>query len=176
MLAEAFVLFGAPVTWLEILAFLLALACVALSVYEIHWSWPLAFASSLLYAWLFGASKLYGEAALQGFFAATALWGWWQWLFGRRTGEAPTEHLRVARLTGRGRWRALGAWLLAWLAVAAVLLRYSDSDVPFADGFASEALWLTALLYVVFAALALAGWRRWQRQVPQAPSVAPVRA
>ena len=33
MLTEAFVLFGAPVTWLEIVAFLLALACVALSVY-----------------------------------------------------------------------------------------------------------------------------------------------
>jgi nicotinamide mononucleotide transporter len=210
MLAEAFVLFGAPVTWLEILAFLLALACVALSVYEIHWSWPLAFASSLLYAWLFEASKLYGEAALQVFFAGTALWGWWQWLFGRRTGDSPTEHLRVARLTGGRRWSALGAWLLAWLAIAAVLLRYSDSDVPFADGFATggsvigqvllgrkfienwlvwivvnlfsiglfayKALWLTALLYVVFAALALAGWRRWQRQLPQAPSAAPVRA
>ena len=46
MLAQAFVLFGAPVTWLEIIAFVLALGCVALSVYEIHWSWPLAFISS----------------------------------------------------------------------------------------------------------------------------------
>ena len=203
MLVEAFVLFGAPVTWLEILAFVLALACVALSVYEIHWSWPLAFISSLLYAWLFGASKLYGEGALQLFFAGTALWGWWQWLFGRRAGAAPAEHLHVAQLTPYGRLITLGAALGAWLAVAAILLRYSDSDVPFADGFATggsvigqillgrkfienwlvwivvnlfsiglfayKALWLTALLYVVFAALAVAGWRRWRRQLAPPP-------
>ncbi len=129
MLSTAFVLFGAPVTWLEIVAFLLALACVALSVYEIHWGWPLAFVSSLLYAWLFAASKLYGEGALQLFFAATALWGWWQWLFGRRRGETPAAHLHVAQLDARSRWLALAAWLAAWLAVAALLLRYSDSDV-----------------------------------------------
>ena len=28
--------------------------------------------------------------------------------------------------------------------------------------FASKQLWLTALLYALFAALALAGWRRWR--------------
>ena len=207
MLTEAFVLFSAPVTWLEIVAFLLALACVSLSVYEIHWGWPLAFVSSLLYAWLFGASKLYGEGALQLFFAATALWGWWQWLFGRRAGDAPADHLHVARLDARSRWLALAAWLAAWLAVAALLFRYSDSDVAFADGFATggsvlgqvllgrkfienwlvwvvvnlfsiglfayKALWLTALLYVVFAALAVAGWRRWRRQLPQSPAALP---
>ena len=205
MLSEAFVLFAAPVTWLEIVAFLLALACVALSVYEIHWGWPLAFVSSLLYAWLFAASKLYGEGALQLFFAATALWGWWQWLFGRRRGETPTEHLHVAQLDARGRWIALAAWLAVWLAVATLLLRYSDSDVPVADGFATggsvigqillgrkfienwlvwvvvnlfsiglfayKALWLTALLYVVFAALAVAGWQRWRRQLPRQAAV-----
>ena len=29
--------------------------------------------------------------------------------------------------------------------------------------FAYKGLWLTALLYVIFAALALAGWARWAR-------------
>jgi nicotinamide mononucleotide transporter len=176
-------------------------------VYEIHWSWPLAFASSLLYAWLFASSKLYGEGALQLFFAGAALWGWWQWLFGRRAGDASGGHLRVARLEPRGRVVTLVAWVAAWLAVAALLLRYSDSDVAFADGFATggsvvgqillgrkfvenwlvwvvvnlfsiglfayKALWLTALLYVVFAGLAVAGWLRWRRQLAS-PSAATV--
>jgi nicotinamide mononucleotide transporter len=47
--------------------------------------WPLAIASSLLYALLFADSKLYGEASLQLFFVAVSIWGWWQW----RRGTAP---------------------------------------------------------------------------------------
>jgi nicotinamide mononucleotide transporter len=205
MLSEAFTLLGAPVTWLEVLAFLLALACVVLSAYEIHWGWPLAFVSSLLYAWLFGVSRLYGEAGLQLFFAATAVWGWWQWLFGHRAGDRQGEHLHVGRLTPRGRAVSFAAWFVAWLAAAALLLRLSDSDVAYADAFATsgsivgqvllgrkfienwlvwlvvnlfsiglfayKGLWLTAILYVIFAALAWFGWYRWSRQLPPRPAL-----
>jgi nicotinamide mononucleotide transporter len=86
MLEPAFVLWGAPVTWLEIAAFVLALGCVVLNVLEIHWGWGLAILSSLLYGWLFLDSRLYGESGLQVFFVAVAVWGWWQWLYGRRRG------------------------------------------------------------------------------------------
>jgi nicotinamide mononucleotide transporter len=53
MLDAAFTLLHTPVTWLEVLAFVLALATIACNVYEIHWGWPLTIVSSLLYAWLF---------------------------------------------------------------------------------------------------------------------------
>jgi nicotinamide mononucleotide transporter len=136
MLDVALVLFGAPVTWLEIVAFLLALACVVCNVYEIHWGWPLAFASSLLYAWLFAFSKLYGEAGLQIFFAGTALWGWWQWLFGhRRTAAGGARPLAAAYLAGRGRVAVLLAWLAAWPAMGALLARITDTDVAYFDAF-----------------------------------------
>ncbi|HWS76497.1 MAG TPA: nicotinamide mononucleotide transporter, partial [Quisquiliibacterium sp.] len=87
MLATAFVLWGAAVTWLEIAAFALALGCVVLNVFEIHWGWGLAIASSALYGGLFVEYRLYGEAGLQAFFAAVAVWGWWQWLHGSRAGS-----------------------------------------------------------------------------------------
>jgi nicotinamide mononucleotide transporter len=81
-----------------------------------------------------------------------------------------------------------------------VLLHLSDSDVAYADAFATggsvvgqillgrkfvenwlvwfvvnvfstglfayKALWLTAILYVVFTGLAWFGWVRWSRQLP----------
>ena len=84
MFAEAFVLWGSPTTWLEIIAFVLALAMVGCNIREIHWGWPLAAISSVLYVALFWQNKLYGDAALQVFFALVALWGWGQWLRGRR--------------------------------------------------------------------------------------------
>jgi nicotinamide mononucleotide transporter len=165
---------------------------------EIHWGWPLAFASSLLYAWLFYASKLYGESGVQLFFAGTAVWGWWQWLFGKRRRDrgAPAP-LSVVRLSRRGRSFAAAAWLIAWPATGLFLSRVTDTDVPYLDAFptvgsvigqvllgrkflenwpawvvvnvasiglfAYKGLWLTALLYVLFALLAVAGWMRWSR-------------
>jgi nicotinamide mononucleotide transporter len=198
MLETAFSLFGTDVTWLELIAFALALGCVVCNVLEIHWAWPLAITASVLYAWLFYASRLYGDVAVQSFFVVSSLWGWYQWLFGRRAAEqgAPAP-LRIACL-GRRRVIAVGVlWLAAWPALGLLLARFTDTDVPYFNAlptvgsfigqillalkfvetwpvwlivnavsvvlYASKSLWLTALLYVIFGALALAGWRRWGR-------------
>lgn len=198
MLEPAVVLLGATVTWLEVWAFVLALACVICNVFEIHWGWPLAIVSSLLYAWLFYVSKLYGEGGLQLFFAATSAWGWWQWLFGKRVARAGAPaRLVVTRLDRRPRFLTVLAWAFAWPVTGLLLARATDTDVPFLDAFPTvgsvigqvllgrkfienwpvwvivnvasvgvflyKGLVLTALLYVVFAALAVVGWRRWSR-------------
>ena len=113
MLETAFTLFNAGVTWLEVIAFALALACVVLNVLEVHWAWPLAIAASILYGWLFFTSRLYGDVAVQSFFVVSSVWGWYQWLFGRRTGTSGGQSpLRIARL-GRSRLVAVG---MLWLA------------------------------------------------------------
>lgn len=196
LLAPAFALWGSPVTWLELVAVVLSLAMVAANMRVNPVAWPLAIASSLLYALLFADSRLYGEAVLQFFFIAVALWGWWQWLRGRGDdGQA----LRVHRLSVRGRL-VLGAGVaLAWPLTGLLLARATDSDVPYLDAlatsasvagqvllgrkvlenwlvwlavnvfsvglFAYKALWLTALLYALFAALSVAGWRAWSARL-----------
>lgn len=133
MLDTAFTLFGTPVTWLEVLAFGLALANIACNVYEIHWGWPLTVVASGLYAWLFFSSKLYGEAGVNVFFAITAMWGWSQWLKGKYDdGETP---LVIRRLTWRGICYVALAWAVLWVGCAALLHAVSDSDVVWADGF-----------------------------------------
>lgn len=133
MFDTAFTLLGTPVTWLEVLAFVLALANIACNVFEIHWGWPLTVVASGLYAWLFFSSKLYGEAGVNVFFALTAVWGWSQWLKGQYDdGETP---LAIRRLTRRGTVNAAIAWVVLWVACAALLHSVTDSDVVWADGF-----------------------------------------
>ena len=73
--APAFVLWGAPTTWLELLGATLALVMVGCNMREIHWGWPLAIASSLIYFAVFVQARIYGDAGLQIFFAVVALWG-----------------------------------------------------------------------------------------------------
>ncbi|HOB00893.1 MAG TPA: nicotinamide riboside transporter PnuC [Casimicrobium huifangae] len=133
MLDTAFTLLGTAVTWLEVIAFVLALANIACNVFEIHWGWPLTIIASVLYAWLFYASKLYGEAGVNVFFAVAALWGWWQWLRGHRSGSSAP--LRIARLDSQGIVITVAGWAVAWLGCALLLRAITDSDVPWADGF-----------------------------------------
>jgi nicotinamide mononucleotide transporter len=128
--ATAFTLWGASTSWLEVLAFLLALAMVAFNVREVHWGWLCATASSALYFALFYQNRLYGDAALQVFFAAMSVWGWVQWLRGVRSdGQA----LRIVRITAPILRRD------ACIAVALVgcigffLQHYTDTDVPWWD-------------------------------------------
>ncbi len=196
MFAEAFILWGAPTTWLEVIAFALALAMVACNIREIHWGWPLAAISSVLYCALFWRSKLYGDAALQVFFALVALWGWSQWLRGRRDDGSA---LTISRLSRRGTLACLATGALLWPATGWFLKTWTDTDVPWWDAFptavsvigqvllgrkilenwavwlvvnvvsvglfAWKGLWLTTVLYTLFAALSVVGWRAWQRRI-----------
>lgn len=196
LFGPAFALWGAPTSWLEVLAFGLALAMVGCNIREIHWGWPLAAISSALYFGLFWRSKLYGDAGLQVFFAVVALWGWLQWLRGRREDGSA---LTVRRLSNPGRLRVIAVCALLWPATGWFLLRFTDTDVPWWDAFptavsvvgqfllgrkfienwalwmvvnavsiglfAWKGLWLTTLLYALFLALSVVGWRAWQRKL-----------
>jgi nicotinamide mononucleotide transporter len=128
----AFTLWGAPTTWLELIAVVLALAMVFCNIREIHWGWPLAILSSLLYAELFWRSRLYGDASLQVVFVVVAGWGWWQWLRGH---AADGRTLHVQRLSRAGVVNTLAACALLWPATGLVLKHFTNTDVPWWDAF-----------------------------------------
>ena len=149
LFASAFTLWGSPVTWLEIVACLLAIAMVICNMRVNPTGWPLAIVSSLLYFALFWNSKLYGDASLQILFIVVAGWGWWQWLRGTETdGRA----LRVRSLGAQGRLVAVAAVLVGWPAIGLFLRRYTDTDVPWWDAFPTAASivgqWLLGRKYV----------------------------
>jgi nicotinamide mononucleotide transporter len=208
------------ITWIEAIAFVLALACVICNILEIHWGWPLAIISSGLYCWLFFKNKLYGDAGVQIYFVLASLWAWWLWLkpnarqptgktqknfaepaYPEGSQEFPEQRgstkLRVRRWTAQERNIVLAGWIGLWVLLAGLLGRFTDSDVAWADAFptagsligqillgkkilenwfiwqavnismvallAYKALWLTMLLYLIFLAMAILGWRRWSR-------------
>jgi len=136
LFAPAFTAWGSPFTWLELVACVLGVVMVLANLRVNPLGWPLAIASSLLYALLFADSKLYGEAGLQIFFVVLAFWGWWQWLRGR--GEDGLA-LQVRQLTVRQRWMAAGATFAAWPVLGLLLSRLTDSDVPYLDALPTVA-------------------------------------
>ncbi len=184
----------------ELAGFVLSLAMVYCNIKEIHWGWPLAILSSMVYCVVFWKSQLYGEASLQVMFVLTSAWGWQQWLRRsehRNADEAPVR-ISVSRVSPTELKNALMATLLVWPAFAFFLHRFTDSDVAVWDGLVTalsllaqyllakkklenwwvwlavnlitvglmvmKSLWLTSLLYVLFAILSYVGLKAWQAQ------------
>ena len=149
LFAQAFVLWGAPVSWVEVIAFVLAIAMVVCNIRVNPIGWPLAIVSSLLYVALFWDNKLYGDASLQVFFALVAGWGWWQWLRGTQEGG---HALRVRSMGRRGRLAVVAATLALWPALGWFLKHWTDTDVPWWDAFPTAASvvgqWLLGRKYV----------------------------
>lgn len=149
LFAAVFHVAGSPITWLELVAVVLALVMVVLNMRVNPWAWPLAMASSLLYFALFWRHRLYGDASLQILFVVVAGWGWWQWV--RGTGDDGAA-LRVHRLGSRGRWIVLAALAVGWPATGLFLKRFTDTDVPWWDAFPTAASvigqWLLGRKYI----------------------------
>lgn len=148
LFAPAFELLGSPISWTELIAFVLALWMVVCNMRVHALAWPLAIISSLLYFLLFWSGKLYGEASLQLVFISISLWGWWQWLRGKgEDGQA----LRVQRLSRPGLALSVLATLLAWPLLGLFLQHQTDSQVPYWDAFPTVASllgqWLLARKY-----------------------------
>ncbi len=188
--STAFTLWGLDTSWLELIAALLAFAMILCNIVELHWGWPLAAISSVMYFFLFWSQRLYGDALLQVLFVVIALWGWSVWLRGVEGAPLPVTRMPI-------RQRLALTWIgaLLWLATGSVLLNFTDTDVPWWDAFptaisligqyllaykrlenwavwilvnivaaglfAWKGLWLTTLLYLVFIVLSAVGWRTW---------------
>lgn len=124
----------------EATGFALTLWMVACAMRERPSTWPLAMASSGLYAAVFARAGLYAEAALQIVFVVLAIWGWWQWrwqpaplVVASSSGQAPCLPLHIARLSLRTARRSAWALALGWPALAFVLIAFTDSSVPWLD-------------------------------------------
>ena len=172
---------------------LLGIVMVFFTIAEQHWGWLFAILSSALYFLIFWNSRLYGDALLQLLFIALAAWGWWLWLRGTETASLRITQLTSrqrlqAVLTGLVLWGLTGSVLLnftdtdvpwwdafptAFSLVGQYLLAHKRVEnwcawllvnVVAIGLFAWKELWLTTVLYIVFALLSVVGWRAWQQR------------
>ena len=133
--SPAFMLFGSPASWAEVIGALLGIAMVLCNIRQIHWGWPLAFASSALYFFVFWDSKLFGDASLQIFFAIMAAWGWWQWLRAIPGQREDGQVLRVQTLSRQGTFKLIASSAVLWGLTGMFLLSFTTTDVPWWDAF-----------------------------------------
>lgn len=136
-------LFGFITTPLELISFTLSVITVALNIRQLHWAWLFAILSSALYALVFFDARLYGDMALQFVFILVSVWGWHLWL---RKDALSILAPMVSRLNGKQRLRSLLAWAGGFTLLAWFLKTFTDTDVPYADGFLTAGSLLGQLL------------------------------
>lgn len=135
-------LLGFSTTLLELLSFTLAIITVILNIRQNHWAWFFSIVSSGTYAFVFFGAKLYGDTGLQVVFILVSIWGWYQWLYGG------TNHhgVEVSRLPAVA-WLYSGAgWLAGFIVLSLFLSSFTDTDVPYIDGFLTAGSLLGQLL------------------------------
>lgn len=179
------------VTPAEWLAVALAVGYLLLAIRQNPWCWAFAITSAALYLVLFSRAGLVMQAALQVFFVAMAIYGWRQWRgsAGRepaRIGRWPLRRHALAAVAvavvtvvnarliaddGAGlvpyadaatTW---GSVLATWL-VARKLIEnwfyWIVIDLAAAALYWSQDLHATAVLYVLYTALAVRGYQAWR--------------
>ncbi len=184
-------------SWIEIAAAVLAVAYLLLAIRQRLGCWAAAFVSSCLYVWVLFGARLYMESALNAFYAAMAVYGFWQWRHGPGGGALPVRRWPGAR-------HAMGALGVIGLSTLSsyFLRRFTPAAWPFVDSmvtwssvyatylvarkvyenwhwwllidsvslclYFTRRLYLTMLLFAFYLVLIVIGMRQWRRSLAPA--------
>ncbi len=180
---------------IEALGFVTGVGCVWLAARENIWNWPVAIVNAVSYIIVFFGAKLYADCGLQMVYVSISLYGWWSWRHGgRNRSELPVCRMKwtqaplfaaatlastavlvllLRRFTDSTVpfWDALttsmslvAQYMLARKIIDNWLL-WMAADVLYVALYIYKGLYLTGVLYVIFFALCVAGWVRWQKQL-----------
>ena len=133
--------------YVEVLGVITSLVYLYFSVRQIIWLWPFGIISSALFILIFFNSKFYADMGLQVYYLGVSIYGWVYWSGGGVDREEKST-LPVCRIS-RQLSLVLGvAAMLIMLVIIYVLKRFTDSDVPWGDGFTTAgsivATWMLA--------------------------------
>jgi len=169
----------------------LAVAYLLLAIGQSRWCWPAAIASAAIYLFLMFDARLYMQSVLQLFYIAMAIYGWICWRAGEAGQELPViswsarDHVRplliilfsgaimgglMAQYThAAAPWldalAASGAVVTTWMVARKILQNWAYwfvIDLGLAWLYASQGLWLTALLFLAYLVMIIVGYRSWR--------------
>jgi len=184
---------------LEVTAVVFALAYVVLAVKENVLCWLFAFLSTAIYTALFWNVSLLMESALNVYYMAMAVYGWYQWTRGGSNGDDQPHALAVQSMSAIQHALVIGGIIACSLVSGYLLTEHSTAARPYIDSFTTWAsvvttylvarkflqnwlywividtvsiflyidrgLNLTALLFVAYVVIAMAGYFKWREHL-----------
>ena len=129
---------------------------LVLAIRESLWCWPAAFLSSVLTIVVMFGARLYSEAALNVFYAAMAVYGWYQWRYGGAKSGRRDLPISVWPLATHA--VAIGGSLALSVVIGWLMSRFTNAAYPFLDAFVTVSSVVTT--YMV-ARKVLENWIYW---------------
>ncbi len=135
---------------IELLGAILGILYIRFSIRQNIFTWPTGILTSSLYIAVFFNSALYAAMGLQFYYVAISIYGWYYWLNGKRD---ENKSLLPVQTANKKLWIKIAViTALLYLAILFILIRFSDSDVPFMDSlttsFSIVATWMLAKKYI----------------------------
>ncbi len=135
---------------IEMLGAILGILYIFFSIRQNILTWPTGLLTSALYIVVFFQSKFYADMGLQVYYVGISIYGWYFWIKGKKTEDSKTAPVRLA---SKQLWIKLTVIAtILYLVILAILLNFTDSDVPYMDSFTTAlsiiATWMLAKKYI----------------------------
>ena len=140
----------------EMTAVLCAIAYLLLAVKENVWCWFFAFVSTAIYTVLFWDVSLLMESALNVYYMAMAVYGWYQWTHGGKNGEPHALEIRPLNAGQHG--LIIGSTALLTAVSGYLLSEHSGAAWPYIDSFTT---WASVITTYLVARKYLQNWLYW---------------
>ena len=180
-------------TWPEVIGVVTGLLCVYLAAVNNIWNWPFAIISVGLYIFIFFEARLYADMGLQFYFMAMNIYGWYHWshnppaqkktpvifISKREVIIAVIAVILFTIILGSvlkyttASFPYLDSFCTACSLVAQYLLArkvlqnwliWIFVDIIYVGIYTFKELHLTAIMYVIYAAMSLLGYLDWKKE------------
>jgi nicotinamide mononucleotide transporter len=131
---------------LEVTAVIFAMAYLLLAVRENVLCWLFAFLSTAIYTVLFWDVSLLMESALNVYYMAMAVYGWYQWTRGGASGSKEPHALEVRSMSGQQHVLVITGIAILCVVSGKLLSEHSSAAWPYVDSFTTWASVITTYL------------------------------
>lgn len=134
---------------IEIIGAIIGLLYLYLEYNANKWLWPVGVLMPIIYVYIFFISKFYADMGVNIYYFFASIYGWARWNNHIKRGvkELPITHTPtnyIIPLTVIG--------LLLFVLISFILIRFTDSPVPYGDSFTTSlsilGMWLLAQKYI----------------------------
>ncbi len=141
------------ITWIsgnyfEVIAALLGFVAIFLQIRQNVWYWLVSIVMVSMYIYIYIKARLYADMSLQVYYLVISFYGWYLWLFGKKSDEGRQEQLPVSSTSLPLRIRLVIITVVLFFFIGWFLQTFTDSDLPWWDSFTTAlsfvATWMLA--------------------------------
>lgn len=180
---------------LEVIGTLVGLVYLWLEYRASIYLWAASIVMPAIYLFVYYDAGLYADCGINIYYLGAALYGWAVWRYG--ASKQGGAELPITHISPLSALKSTAVFFVAFVGIAWLLIRFTDSDVPWCDAFTTalsfigmwmlarkyleqwwvwmvvdvvsvglylyKELYFTAMLYALYAIVALFGWMNWKK-------------